>query len=988
MRFLALAFLPAFFSATAFAETISLNGDWRVGEKRVYDRTVATPGVATDPAKMNAAPLWYARETTLPQGDWDSAVLMLKGARFDPAVYVNGDLVSRQPGGMAPTVHPLDHDAIRPGSEILLETELQSLADLSTDNASYIPEADHWRSNVSSGLWDDVELHVFKGARIARVIPHADRRKRRIDIRFEVLPTTAPESAPIEATVEIVDATGNVIVSQKAPVAAGGNTVAVSYGNKLALWSPESPTIYQLRVRIDGDAVSDEQTQTFGLKDFKVADKQFELNGARYKVRAGTVVWHRWVRDEEARRLAYDEEWFLENIVLRLKAHGANTLRFHLGNPPERLLDLCDKYGLLVQYEWSFFHGLPASYESLMEQWRAWLDLAMRHPSVALIHPYNETKDDELEIAANALTVLAREYPPFVLKDRDVIHVHKYWWSLFENIGVYYDTADEFAKAVMVDEFGGNYLDGEGEPGGYKTLKEAFLRFLGPGHDAAQRTEQQNLANARVAEYWRRIGAAGFSPFTILSSWEDGNHWFLGPLAEGRPKPVWDELTAAWSPISLSIDLWDRHFTPDATARFPLHLFNDTGKAATLETAVTLEDENGSIRDEVRLKKRVAAHAKRIEEIAISLPNEPGAFTLKAELLSGVDGVTRPIISRWDIRVFAPAVPEALVGRAIGVFDIDLELKSTLQTLGLMVVKADDPLADIVATSRASWEQLASGDDRVRSLLEQVIDRGASVAMLDVGPLLLGEGYLEDRATAFVQSVRQLKDPKQFEFHLFKGLVLHFEETAEPESHIHPYQEDGRLWGGLDKRHGWLWNGLRGGLVVPAVDSKLEGLSREAWLSQWAARGADPQKIRSGPYFAYSLQGYYAFSAKENDAETESALKEKVKFLVQDAPALEHVINPGAPVEQVDLSRIFRESQHGEAQSLTPLISAGKNLTKTPIMSVGFGAGKGRLLISQLIMHGRLDASAKPAGAYGIRYDPVAVQLMLNILAESLNEES
>ena len=98
-----------------------------------------------------------------------------------------------------------------------------------------------------------------------------------------------------------------------------------------------------------------------------------------------SVVWPRWVRNKEGYDLAWNEEWFKKNIVLRMKDLGANMLRFR-GNPPEKFIDMCDKYGLLVQYEWSFFHGMPASEESLVEQWADWIDLGLEHPSVGLIH--------------------------------------------------------------------------------------------------------------------------------------------------------------------------------------------------------------------------------------------------------------------------------------------------------------------------------------------------------------------------------------------------------------------------------------------------------------------------------------------------------------------------------------------------------------------------------------------------------------------------
>ena len=48
--------------------------------------------------------------------------------------------------------------------------------------------------------------------------------------------------------------------------------------------------------------------------------------------------------------------------------------------------------------------------------------------------------------------------------------MHKYWWSLFENLGLFYDSYEQFPTAIMVDEFGGNYL---------RVYKGSFHYFCG-----------------------------------------------------------------------------------------------------------------------------------------------------------------------------------------------------------------------------------------------------------------------------------------------------------------------------------------------------------------------------------------------------------------------------------------------------------------------------------------------------------------------------
>jgi hypothetical protein len=249
--------------------------------------------------------------------------------------------------------------------------------------------------------------------------------------------------------------------------------VSVPFSGRVKWWTPDEPNLYGLRVSLLADGqVVDQRKYPYGAKEFKLDDsgKQFVLNGQPFKARAVTVVWPRWVRNPEGFELAWNEEWFLKNIIQRSKDLGVNTLRFHLGNPPEKYIDLCDRHGLLVQYEWHFFHGMPASEESLREQWPAWFDLGLQHPSVGLYHPYNETEAHLLEPAWAAIDHIIQDYPPVVLADRDVIHIHKYWWSLFENLGCYYDSYDQFPKAIMVDEFGGNYLDSNYDPGLYWTV--------------------------------------------------------------------------------------------------------------------------------------------------------------------------------------------------------------------------------------------------------------------------------------------------------------------------------------------------------------------------------------------------------------------------------------------------------------------------------------------------------------------------------------
>ena len=408
--FVLVIMLLALQSAVA-QQTVSLDGIWQIGEGRKYVRDVSVPGVHCDPTKMNTDTLWYRRVVTLPKGDWKYATLELKGARFAPSVFVDGKLVSQKGGRMAPTFHLLKGKNVKPGRKVTIEIALQSLATLPKTDASYIPASDHWRSNISSCLWDDVLLHVHGTDMISNIIPDTDPYKKTLGIKF-IVDEVEPAKGIAMYKLDIADSDGNVLVRKNGNYTNGSNDLLIAYGNVLKEWSPEQPNIYKMTVALwrNGKAVGRKELN-LGLKRFEIKGKHFLLNGKPCHLRGGSFVWHRWMRSPEGLGLGYDTAWFEKNVIRRMKEHGANEINFHLGLAPSRLLDICDKYGIMVRYEWSFFHGMSASEESCREQYGAWLASSMEHPSATYYYPYNETTGNELKRAWNALDSVLKDYP-------------------------------------------------------------------------------------------------------------------------------------------------------------------------------------------------------------------------------------------------------------------------------------------------------------------------------------------------------------------------------------------------------------------------------------------------------------------------------------------------------------------------------------------------------------------------------------------------
>ena len=968
---------------------ISLNGIWETGIDSNYNARTTVPGLSADPAVITPGHLWYRRQVVLPPGVWTSSSLLLKGARFCPRIYVDGDLVSESQGGMTWTFHELDHPSMKPGVSVQLEIALCPLNKIPNGDASRIPEADRWRSNISSCLWDDVELRFHGPARIKKAIPWTDFQADELTIDWEVEnPLQGNVTGPEILSIEILNNDGELLSRTESAVKADTGHTKILLKGKCRPWSPDSPLCYTIKCSlIEGNRIIDQTGFTWGLKDFRVDDKKFILNGHPVQLRAGTMVWHRFCRDKEAQKLAWDIAWFEQNVIKRLKSHGANTLRFHLGMPPDAILDLCDRNGLMVQAEWSFFHGMTGSRESLVEQWRTWFEVCLRHPSVVLHHPWNETEGEQLDTAFSALNELSQNLPALVVSHRDVMHPHKYWWSLFENIGCYYDDTAQFPMPIMADEFGGNYLDGNCDPGGYKTLNETMLRFLGRGHTRELRLELHTEANARIAEYWRRIEAAGFSPFCIAGSWEDGNHHFLGALVEGKPKPVWNALTPAYAPVSCSIDVWDRNFLPGTETVWPLHLFNATDQTHTVNIVLRVRtpEKPGIVVYEANRQFTLSAFGHLVEDASYQFPKEIGEWILEAELIDP-PFVDHPVISSWRVRTFAASAPDSLNHAAIYVPAEDGELRAFLADRGLKLTDTSEN-ADVIIISRFGWRRFTE-DTILKASCEAAIERGAGVVLMDCGPAWFGQALLEDDEIGQVQGVRTVPDPRIEQIDLFSNLHLKFREIAEPDSCLHPTENGKDLWIGLNQQSTWLWNGMRCGIIAPACDMEVCGMDRETIISAWAQRGASTESIRNGTCIAYELAGYYQFS-EQPDGKVKEALREKVRSLVDDAPALAISIDPEGRIRETDIGDLYKNSVDGKATSLTPLAECGKDLFRAPVVEVGFEKYSGTLLISQLVTAGRLcsgyshpDIKEKNEH-YALRKDPAAQQFVLNMIARA-----
>ena len=484
------------------------------------------------------------------------------------------------------------------------------------------------------------------------------------------------------------------------------------------LWSPDDPFLYALEADVESDgALQDRLRTTFGMREFTVDGGDFLLNGRKIMLRGGNIAFHRFLSDASRRRLPWDVAWAKRLLIDIPKAHHFNVFRAHLGQMYNRWYDLADRHGMLIQNEWPFWTR-SGSEDQIRHEFTRWLEDNWNHPSIVLWDPMNESHDDF--VAGELVSEMKELDPTRAWEMRDFVDEHPYIYSLGP---VLTDRKLGFSRSLediersstpsVVNEFLWWWLD----PGNNPTIltEEVVERWMGPAPDPAEIIAYQSFLAQELIELFRRMKVDAIQPFVYLSNGRGPTgHWFLGDPAGLEPKPVLAAIRNAFSPFGVSIELWDRHFTPGERRRIDIHVFNDRDRpqAGTVRWGVAEAEGNrpsggapaaapNDLPESAEVRW-VSSGARGISvdpveslvlAVELEVPARPGKYEARAELtVDGSDGPPVPAsvaaegmaFSRKPVFVIAPpGVPESLKGMHPGVLEESGEIMRYLHAVGI-----------------------------------------------------------------------------------------------------------------------------------------------------------------------------------------------------------------------------------------------------------------------------------------------------------------
>lgn len=326
--------------------------------------------------------LWYRRIFTVPDA-WRGRRLLLHFGAVDYRawVWLNGRLIAFHEGGHTP-FHADVTDALAAVNHLVVRVE-DVLTDLSQPRGKQ-----YWKAQsegifytATSGIWQSVWLEPVAPAHLARVRFTPD-----VPAGSVVIECSAEGTAAATVTAEIAFA-GDVLATVDIPLEDGLGTAVVDLP-EAHLWSPETPHLYDVVLRLHDDGrVVDEVRSYFGLREIGVADGRVLLNGAPYKMR---LVLDQGYWPDGLLTAPSDEA--LRRDVELAKAMGFNGVRMHQKVEDPRFLYWADRLGLLVWGEMAnAYRFTPEAVRRLTAEWQAAVTRDYNHPCIVAWVPLNES---------------------------------------------------------------------------------------------------------------------------------------------------------------------------------------------------------------------------------------------------------------------------------------------------------------------------------------------------------------------------------------------------------------------------------------------------------------------------------------------------------------------------------------------------------------------------------------------------------------------
>jgi hypothetical protein len=356
--------LPGSLQVQGFGDDVTLNTRW-IGD--IADRSYYTdpryepyrqPGNIKvpfwlQPDKHYRGVAWYQREIVVPE-EWRGRriTLVLERPHWETRAWLDDHCAGANNSLSTPHVYDFGCN-VAPGRHfITVRVSNEMIVDVG-QNAHSVSE--HTQTNWN-GIVGKIALVAGSPVYVDDVQVYPDVQRKSAKVRVKLANALTQEAAVnVALSAELQNAHREhrpAPVATQAHVPASGCTIEMDYplSDEAATWDEFSPALYALTVQlaghVDGRAIDDVKTTTFGLREVGIIGTQLAINGRPTFIR-GTLECAIFPRTGYPPTDV--ESW--KRVIGAAKAHGLNQLRFHSWCPPEAAFIAGDEMGFYFQVE-------------------------------------------------------------------------------------------------------------------------------------------------------------------------------------------------------------------------------------------------------------------------------------------------------------------------------------------------------------------------------------------------------------------------------------------------------------------------------------------------------------------------------------------------------------------------------------------------------------------------------------------------------------
>lgn len=360
-------------SSAQAAESISLNGDWKIatdpdntGKQNrwfasgpVADaRGCRVPGVLETTFPAYDGVVWYWKTFGSPRIAGDERLLLkFHAADYLAEVWVNGKFAGSHEGGETP--FEFDVTKLVRSADNKLAVRIVNPGGSRVDGMT-LYETPHGIKNAPmkvgnfwnpGGLWQPVELLRVPAVRIERVFVTATRTSRSVHANISISNDTG-KPATAQVSLAVSAATGGPVIARERRELVipekGGSFAFEQVLTSMHEWTPADPFLYRVAINVQTGGMQDTQNVPTGFRELVFRDGYFRLNDKRIFLRGTHSVGHFPI----GQHVPHDPE-LLRRELIYVKAMGFNMVRWLGRTMFPQQLDLCDELGLMV-YEESY----------------------------------------------------------------------------------------------------------------------------------------------------------------------------------------------------------------------------------------------------------------------------------------------------------------------------------------------------------------------------------------------------------------------------------------------------------------------------------------------------------------------------------------------------------------------------------------------------------------------------------------------------------